>query len=49
MSGNERVPRGVSLKSHLRRWGLRLRLAESLTWGPWGGAAGLGAGLLLAL
>ncbi|MCP4532705.1 MAG: hypothetical protein GY831_15970, partial [Delftia sp.] len=37
------------LISHLRRWGLRLRLAESLTWGPWGGAVGLGAGLLMAL
>ena len=37
------------LKAYLRRWGLRLRLAEGLTWGPWGAAAGLGAGLLLAL
>lgn len=33
----------------LRRWGLRLRLAESLTWGPWGATAGLGVGLLLAV
>lgn len=38
-----------SLRSWLRRWGLRLRLHESLTWGPWGAAAGLGLGLLLAL
>jgi len=37
------------LRSRLRRWGLRLRLAESLVWGPWGAAAGLGAGLALAL
>jgi hypothetical protein len=37
------------LRSYLRRWGLRLRLVESLTWGPWGAAVGLGAGLLLAL
>jgi len=37
------------LGSYLRRWGLRLRLVESLAWGPWGGAAGLGVGLLLAL
>lgn len=34
---------------HLRRWGLRLRLVESLSWGPWGAAVGLGLGLLLAL
>jgi hypothetical protein len=33
----------------LRRWGLRLRVAESLVWGPWAAAAGLGLGLLLAL
>jgi len=38
-----------NLKFYLRRWGLRLRLAESLTWGPWGAVAGLGAGLLLAM
>lgn len=38
-----------SLRSCLRRWGLRLRLVESLTWGPWGATAGLGVGLLLAL
>ncbi|MDY6877882.1 MAG: hypothetical protein SWK90_16995 [Chloroflexota bacterium] len=37
------------LKSYLRRWGLWLRLVESLTWGPWGAAAGLGVGLLLAV
>ena len=37
------------LKNYLHRWGLRLRLAESLTWGPWGAVAGLGAGLLLAM
>lgn len=34
---------------HLRRWELRLRLVESLSWGPWGAAVGLGLGLLLAL
>ena len=39
----------VKLGSYLRRWGLRLRLVESLAWGPWGAAAGLGVGLLLAL
>jgi hypothetical protein len=39
----------AKLGSYLRRWGLRLRLAESLTWGPWGAAAGLSAGLVLAL
>ncbi|MDY7075643.1 MAG: hypothetical protein SXV54_01835 [Chloroflexota bacterium] len=38
-----------NLRPYLRRWGLRLRLAESLTWGPWGAAVGIGAGLLLAL
>ncbi|MFQ6101286.1 MAG: hypothetical protein ACE5OS_08630 [Anaerolineae bacterium] len=37
------------LRTYLRRWGLRLRLAESLTWGLWGGAVGLGLGLALAL
>ncbi len=37
------------LENHLRRWGLRLRLADSLVWGPWGATAGLGAALLLAL
>ena len=37
------------LHSYMRRWGLRLRAAESLTWGPWGAAAGLGLGLALAL
>lgn len=41
--------RTIALESHLRRWGLRLRLAESLAWGLWGGVAGLGAGLALAL
>jgi hypothetical protein len=39
----------LKLKGYLRRWGLRLRLAESLTWGPWGAAVGMGTGLLLAL
>jgi len=39
----------VSLRPYLRRWGLRLRVAESLVWGPWGAAAGLGVGLLLAV
>jgi hypothetical protein len=38
-----------NFQSLISKWGLRLRLAESLTWGPWGAAAGLGAGLLLAL
>jgi len=37
------------LGSYLRRWGVRLRLVECLTWGPWGAAAGLGVGLLLAV
>ncbi len=37
------------LRFYLRRWGLWLRLAESLTWGSWGAAVGSGAGLLLAL
>ncbi len=39
----------TNLKIYLRRWGLRLRLAGSLTWGPWGAVAGLGAGLVLAV
>lgn len=39
----------LQLREILRRWGLRLRLAESLVWGPWGAAIGLGAGLLMAL
>jgi hypothetical protein len=38
-----------TLNSKLNRWGLRLRLAESLTWGLWGAVAGFGAGLLLAV
>lgn len=38
-----------TLSSNLNRWGLRLRLVESLAWGPWGAAFGLGAGLLLAV
>ena len=37
------------LHSYLRRWGLRLRLAESLIWGAWGAVSGFGAGLVLAL
>ena len=37
------------LLPYLRRWGLRLRLVKSLSWGPWGAAVGLGLGLLLAL
>ena len=37
------------LMDYLRRWGQRLRLVESLTWGPWGAVAGLGVGLLLAV
>lgn len=42
-------PASVRLHSWISRWGLRLRLAESLAWGPWGAAAGLGIGLLPAL
>jgi hypothetical protein len=38
-----------ALNSKLNRWGLRLRLVESLIWAPWGAVAGLGAGLLLAI
>jgi hypothetical protein len=38
-----------ALNSQLNRWGLRLRLVESLIWAPWGAVAGLGAGLLLAI
>jgi hypothetical protein len=38
-----------NLQRYLHRWGLRLRLAESLTWGPWGATVGLGVGLLVAL
>ncbi len=45
---NEQYPM-TNLKSLMRRWGLRLRMAESLVWGAWGGAVGLGVGLLLAL
>jgi len=37
------------LRACLSRWGLRLRLVEGLTWGAWGAAAGLAAGLGLAL
>jgi hypothetical protein len=36
-------------RPYLFRWGLRLRLVESLSWGLWGGGVGLGAGLLLAV
>jgi len=38
-----------NLISHIRRWGLRLRLVESLAWGVWGAAAGLGLGTGVAL
>jgi len=38
-----------NLISHIRRWGLRLRLVESLAWGAWGAAAGLGLGTGVAL
>lgn len=37
------------VESRLRGWGWRLRLAESLTWGVWGGVVGIGFGLALAL
>jgi len=37
------------LKTTLGRWELRLGLAESLVWGPWGAAVGVALGLLLAL
>jgi hypothetical protein len=39
----------LELKGHLRRWGLWLRLVESLRWGTWAAAVGMVAGLLLAL
>ena len=39
----------VRIRSYLRRCDLRLRLVESLTWGPWGAVAGGGVGVLLAL
>jgi hypothetical protein len=39
----------AGVEGYLRRWGLRLRAVESLAWGPWGAAAGLTLGLLLAL
>lgn len=42
-------PKLKALNSQLNRWGLRLRLVESLIWAPWGAVAGLGAGLLLAI
>ncbi len=37
------------IRSYLWRWDLRLRLVESLTWGPWGAVVGGGMGVLLAL
>lgn len=37
------------LEKTLRRWGLRLRLVESLTWGLLGAATGLGLGVGVAL
>jgi hypothetical protein len=37
------------LRKTVRRWGLRLRLSESLSWGLWGAVVGLSLGLLLAL
>jgi hypothetical protein len=46
---SSRRSRVAQLGTILRRWGLRLRVAESLVWGPWGAAVGLGLGLLLAL
>ncbi len=33
----------------LYRWGLWLRMVESLTWGPWGAACGAATGMLVAL
>jgi hypothetical protein len=49
MKGIGRHSPTSDLRLRLRRWGLRLRLAESLAWGPWGAAAGLGVALLSAL
>jgi hypothetical protein len=46
---SEATPSFLILKAYLRRWGLRLRMAESMIWGPWGAVAGLGVGLLLAV
>jgi hypothetical protein len=39
----------LRLRELLHRFGLRLRVAESLSWSPWGAAVGLGLSLLLAL
>jgi hypothetical protein len=39
----------IELRPYLRRWGLRLKLVESLSWGTWGAVVGVGVGLLLAL
>jgi hypothetical protein len=48
--GNDRSrAASLNLTGYLRRWGLWLRLVESLIWGPWGAAAGMGVSLLLAL
>lgn len=38
-----------SLQSLLRRWGLRLKLVEGLTWGSWGTVVGLALGIGVAL
>ena len=42
-------PNPKSPNLQIIQWGMRLRMAESLVWGPWGAAVGLGMGLLLAL
>jgi hypothetical protein len=39
----------ATLQAHLHRWTRRLRMVESLEWGPWGTASGLGLALLTAL
>lgn len=45
----ERMMGGDPLREILRRWGQRVRLSESLIWGPWGASVGLAVGLALAL
>lgn len=40
---------GQALLRLLHRWGLRLRIADSINWGLWGAICGAAAALLLAL